>query len=93
MSKLKSYLFDLGNSTDGPIGYCTRIEAESAAKAVEQLKEIIADLNREYDLAKGAGLRGDPSRRVEYFVVYFNAQMVSEANIVEVNPVEERAAT
>ena len=34
---LKSYHFDLGNSSDGPIGFCARVFADSKEQALEQL--------------------------------------------------------
>src|SRR5437762_1764122 len=41
--KLKSFHFDLGNSTVGPIGMCARIRAMTRAEAVRRLKELLPE--------------------------------------------------
>lgn len=38
---MKRYHFSLGNSKDGPIGYCAAVRAESKEEAVEILKQAL----------------------------------------------------
>lgn len=92
MSKLKSYHFDLGNSTNGAIGFCGRVQARDSKAAVSKLKYLLGLLNGEYDLAKGAGLKGQ-DEDLEYLSIYFNTDAISEKDIDEVNPADERAAS
>lgn len=87
MNNLKSYHFDLGNSNQGPIGFCARVTAESAKEAAEKLRSAVESMNAEFDLAKGAGLKSD-NPALEYLQVYFNPEKISERYIDEVNPVE-----
>lgn len=69
-ASMKSYHFDLGNSTDGPVGFCARVLAESPEEAVEKLREAMPEQME-------ANLGDD----VEYFVVYLNADAVTAKNI------------
>jgi len=38
---MKRYHFSLGNSKDGPIGYCATVRAESKERALEILKQSL----------------------------------------------------
>lgn len=85
MGKLKSYHFSLGNSSDGPIGYCARIKASSKKEAVEILKRVLPD-----EIALHATGDSDADNEaVEYIEAYTNADAITEADIDEVNDVEE----
>lgn len=88
--KDKSFLFSLGDSDSGPIGFCVRMTARNAKQAVERLRKSVDAFSGELDVAKATGLRGD-DKSLEYFTVYINANAISEKDIVEVNPVEEVA--
>lgn len=89
---LKSYHFDLGNSSKGPIGFCARVIAKSAKEAVEKLRKAVSTMNEEHDVLKAAGLKEEVPG-LEYFEVYFNADKITEHSIDEVNPVEEKAVS
>ena len=43
MSKMFSCHFDLGNSTDGPIGFCARVTAKNEKEALGLLRERLPD--------------------------------------------------
>lgn len=79
MAKLKQYHFSLGNSTDGPIGFCALIEAESEKQAVSILQEALPE-----ELAVESSNGG-----VIYIEVYFNSAKVSAKDIDEVERVSE----
>ena len=61
MSKPQSYHFDLGNSTDGPIGFCARVTADSPEDALAALKDALPEnlqLSTSWgDVARGAWRR------------------------------------
>ena len=81
MAKKRSYHFDLGNSSSGPVGFCARIVATSKKEAVEKLIAAMPDERMiEHD---------DAETGVDYFAVYFNPAAVSEKDIDEVNDIEE----
>lgn len=40
---MKSYHFDIGDSTNGAVGFCAEVEAETEEKAVEKLKYMLFD--------------------------------------------------
>jgi hypothetical protein len=90
VSRNKSFHFSLGDSTFGPIGFSARVTAKSSKQAVEKLKKAIEWFNAELDVAKATGLKGE-SPGVEYLEVYFKPDLISEKDIIEVNPVEEVA--
>ena len=75
--RIRSYHFNLGNSTDGHVGYCASVIATSKVHAVRILKGAIG-LE-----AKIRPVEGD--ERVEYIEVYFNPDKISVADIDEVN--------
>lgn len=62
----RSYLFDLGNSVDGPIGACIRIEALTAEEALARVRECLRE-EVEIDDVLAGRLSG-----TEYATVYFN---------------------
>lgn len=76
---MKSYHFDVGNSMDGPIGFCGRIKAESRSAAVALLRESLPQevdiTQRMRDLASGE------RRRVEYGHVYVNSNAIGVQDI------------
>jgi hypothetical protein len=83
--KQYSYHFSLGDSSKGPVGYCARIVATSPKKAVELLREIIAE-EQEVDKC-GTDAQND---KCEYIEAYFNPGAITVADIDEVNEVDER---
>lgn len=76
---MKSYHFDCGDSNNGPIGFCARIDAESKAEAVKRLRELL----EQNDNAVDVPLTDSPGG--EYVTVYFNGLRVTEKDIDEVN--------
>lgn len=72
--KVKSYHFCLGNSTEGPVGYCARIDATSKEEAVELLKAKLPGSV----MVQGYG--GN-----EYIEVYLNIEAITTSDIDEVN--------
>lgn len=78
MPKLMSYHFSLGNSTDGPIGFCARVNANSRANAArilkERLEEFTSDLSLSVQEMQSTG---------EYIEVYFNPDAISAKDIDE----------
>lgn len=74
---MPSYHFSLGNSTDGPIGFCARVEASDASDAVDRLQEILSKRlngNEELEIY---------SNGPEYVSVYFNQAVLSFDDIDE----------
>lgn len=67
-----SYLFDVGDSSSGPIGFCARIVAESREKALEILKR---------HLPESWEVNSNPDEKdsdaVEYIQVYFNDNFIT----------------
>jgi len=76
---MKSYHFSLGDSSDGPIGYCARITAATKEDAVARLQEILhASTGTCWEVEIH-------STKDEYVAIYLNSDAVSVANIDEVN--------
>ena len=72
--KVKSYHFCLGNSTEGPVGCCARVNATSEEEAVELLKAKLPDsvIVQNYS--------GN-----EYIEVYLNIEAITTSDIDEVD--------
>lgn len=75
----KSYLFDCGNSTDGPIGFCARVTAKDETEALARLENFMLQrLGPEKDIdIDGATKAGG----IEYFTIYFGAENLNPDNI------------
>ena len=78
MAKLKSYHFDLGNSTDGPVGMCASVKARSKAEAVGLLKQLLPE---EIQL----GRQIESAGQIEYINVYVNPDKITMADIDDVS--------
>jgi len=74
---MKRYHFSLGDSRDGPVGFCAAVYAENPTRAVEKLQ---ASLPEEQVVEP---LESDEDGEVEYIASYFNPFKVSEADIDE----------
>ena len=85
---MKSYHFSLGNSTDGPVGYCAQVNANSKAEALKLLKEALPSEK----LVAGVEYRGGPltEKGLDYIAAYFNVEALSEADIDDWGYVSER---
>ena len=75
---MKSYHFDCGNSSRGPIGFCARIRAESQDEALGILKDA---LPQEMDVSP-VGDR-DLSAHVEYIQIYLSSENIRTRHIDE----------
>jgi hypothetical protein len=76
---MRSYHFDLGNSSAGPVGYCARIWAETEDRALDILREALpteATISQANEASRIPGTEG-----VEYLCVYFNPEQVSTTDI------------
>ena len=88
---LKSFHFDCGNSTDGPIGFCARVVAATEQEAVQALQNYLKSLNYNVDILEdGQGAQPDSAgidKGVEYLTVYFGPteQSITVNDIDEVN--------
>lgn len=82
---MKSFHFDLGNSSVGPIGFCARIKAETPEAALEILKAALPQELAADDGFEDATEEGE----VEYIRVYFNADAVTVANIDDEEDVDD----
>ena len=84
-----SYLFDCGNSTEGPIGFCARVTAKDEAEALVRLENFMLQrLGPEMDIdIDGATKAGG----IEYFTVYFGAENLKPDDIADgmTEPAEE----
>ena len=70
---MRSFHFDLGNSSDGPVGFCARILAESPEEALDTLKEKIGD-----------GSFPVRETQEEYLCVYINSDEITVNDIDDV---------
>lgn len=78
----KSYHFDCGNSTAGPIGFCARVTALDKQRAVELLRTYLRNTNEEWTIHQSM----TPEQEgVENLIVYFNTEYVigSQVDIVD----------
>lgn len=71
---MKSYHFDVGNSSTGPIGLCATIKANSKKEALERLQELLPT-EWPIDVGQDSG---------EYFNIYLNADNITVKDIDEV---------
>ena len=78
-TKVQSYHFSLGNSNEGPVGYCARVDATSEEEAVELLKARLP----ESVMAQGSG--GNEYLGNEYIEVYLNIEAITTSDIDEVD--------
>jgi hypothetical protein len=71
---MKNYHFSLGNSTEGPLGFCATVRAQSKAAAVTRLKELLPE---ELEV-KPEGLEGG-----EYVTIFLNSGAINARDIDE----------
>lgn len=77
-----SYHFDIGNSSEGPIGLCARVTADSPEQALKLLKAALPE-EIEVELVDG------DDGHVEYINVYLNDDFISTKDIDEENDPDE----
>lgn len=80
---MTSYHFDVGNSNDGPIGFCARVLADSREEAVERLRLALDNMQDNYKNFDDCtdDKSESPGEGIEYVKVYFNADAITAANI------------
>jgi|ERR1035441_4437114 hypothetical protein len=88
---MKSYHFDVGNTTQGKIGMCLRVNAENAEQAVGFVNEFLADRGHEFQI-EGPGAVDEKTAGVEYCTVYLNPAGLTVSDIDEENEVEDVSA-
>ena len=74
----RSYHFSLGNSSEGPVGFCARITASSKEAAVAKLQMALFD-------ALDHPVCGEDADDIEYIQVYFNSDAITVDDIDEVD--------
>jgi hypothetical protein len=77
LAKKRDFHFSLGDSSDGPVGFCATIRASSTKQAVEKLKAALPTESMVLENHVEAG--------VEYIRVDFDSGAVSEADLDDVN--------
>ena len=79
-SALLSFLFHIGDSSDGPIGASFRVRAQTPEQAVVAARSFLRRRSAEnrfgYDDAETKGFGN-----IQYFALYLNPDTVSESNI------------
>lgn len=70
---MKSFHFDVGNSNDGPIGMCARVQAETPEQALELLKAYLPE-----EVEVDGNTPG-----VEYVRVYINDANITVKDVTE----------
>jgi hypothetical protein len=80
--KLKTYHFDVGDSSEGPVGFCARVYATSKKEALAILKDVVSSNN---DVELTHNLISSQQQSVEYLNVYLNADAITLADIDEVD--------
>jgi len=72
--QLKSFLIDVGNSTDGPIGMSIRVMAVSKEEAIQLVKDSLPEC-----VQVDSFVDVDPA--IEYVNVYLNATVLTVRDI------------
>ena len=72
---MRSFHFDMGNSTVGPVGLCARINADTPQEATARLREL---LDHHTDLHNSVQVWRDGE---EYISVYVNTEYPSPSHI------------
>lgn len=70
------YHFDIGNSNDGPIGFCAAVYADSQEEAAQLLKSALEEINSEHSVIDNHSGDG-----IDYVQVYFNTDHISASDI------------
>jgi hypothetical protein len=86
---MKSYHFDLGNSTSGPVGYCARITASSEEEAVQRLQQIIREQSAFDNEGEFEVWAGEDGSRDEYLTLYLNPDVITTADIDDEENMED----
>jgi hypothetical protein len=71
------YHFSLGDSDDGPVGFCAEVEADSEDEALKTLQAALPEIHEMEPASDGTW------RNIVYVNVYFNPNRISRADIDE----------
>ena len=72
--RLKSFHFNCGNSTDGPVGFCVLVKAFTKKEALKILRERILDTNPLEPI-------DDQDHQIEYANAYINVDNITIKDI------------
>lgn len=72
--RLRAYHFDLGDSTDGPVGFCAVVLAKSKGEALKLLQKRLTDIGDKLEIIVDEA-------RIEYIAIYFNPLAITSKNI------------
>jgi hypothetical protein len=86
---MKSYHFDLGNSTSGPVGCCARITAGSEEAAVQRLQQMIREQSPCENEGEFEVWAGEDGSRDEYLALYLNPKVITIADIDDEEDLED----
>lgn len=88
---MTSYHFDVGNSLDGPIGFCARVVAATADQALARLRAYLTEMVDGYATYDDCtdNLSDRPATGIEYLRIYFNPERVALAHISSEDETEE----
>jgi hypothetical protein len=78
--KVQRYHFSLGNSSQGPVGFCAAAHAASPEEAVAALQANLAECADIHARDSGEG--------IEYIAAYFNAPAITVDDIDDVTDLE-----
>lgn len=73
--KLKSYHFDCGDSTRGPVGFCGSVRARSKREAVRELRRALSEALGPF----GEIAVSSVSRSIEYLNLYLTPENIRVA--------------
>lgn len=76
---MKTYHFSVGNSTQGPVGFCAEVLAKTRREAAQKLRRALYASTAEAD-QNGFRRHGN---NIEYLAVYFNPACITAADARE----------
>ena len=85
---MRSFLIDLGNSNDGPIGMVMRVIARDKAEAVETARQVLRMVSGD---CGEVALRvpAEFMEAVEYISVYLNPNVITEMDVGDDESIQE----
>lgn len=78
---MKSWHVDVGNSASGPVGFCARIRADTAEKALEVLRRVMPETVELKTFC-------EDTHQIEYLNVYFNPSAVTVREVADPEEVQ-----
>lgn len=77
---MPSYHFDLGNSSNGPIGMCARVTGESPEEALQLLQAVLPEEVKVPLVASGLRTLSDTAK-IEYVRIYISPDNIKLSHI------------